>query len=597
MRSPSTRVREWLSYAAAAAVSIYAAVFLLKLWQADLRVPIDYGGDALFNGMLVKSVVDHGRYLHNPSLGAPGGLDLNDFPIFDNLHLFIIKLMSLASHDWALLFNVYFLLGFPLITLSAMAVLRRLGVGTGPAIVVSVLYAFLPSRLIKGEGHLFLDVYFQVPLALLVVLWVCGADPPLTRDRGPGRLPSLELGRGRSWFALAVSVAGASLSVYYSFFTACLLLVGGAWASLTRRTLRNLLAGVVLTGAIVAGLVANSLPTVIYQARHGPNPAVGQRHSGEAEIYGMKIAQLLLPMSGHRVAALRRLRQQYDDRAPLGGENGTTSLGVVGGVGFLALLGLLLGGPRPARPGEDLLRPLVVLNLAAVLIATIGGFGSLIATLVTPQIRTYSRMNVFIEFFALAAVALLLDRLAGRRPRLARIVVPVVLAVGLLDQTSPRMIRAYAATKRAYASDGELVRRIEAAVPSGTMVFELPYVSFPESGPVNDVGGYDQLRPYLQARSLRWSFPTMRGRAGDVWAADVAKLEPSQMIATLTSAGFGGLLVDRSGYADQGAALEAALTAALGVDPMVSVDRRESFFPLRASGGARAALPPWQLAP
>lgn len=480
MRHLSARARSWIAYAAAATISSGAAVFLLKLWRADLRVPFDYGGDALFHAMLVKSVLEHGWYLTNPELGAPGGLALHDFPLFDHVHLLLIKVMSVASKDWALLFNVYFLLGFPLIALSAMAVLRQLGVRYGTAIAISVLYAFLPSRLIKGEGHLFLDVFYQVPLVLLVVLWVCGDDPPVTRDGSRGHLPAFDFRRPRTWIAIVICAASALMSIYYAFFAACLLLAGGAWASMTRRNGRNAIAGVALAGTIVGCLAVGSLPTLIYHARHGPNPSVGQRSSGEAELYGMKIAQLLLPVPGHRIPALRRIRQEYDNRAPLSGENGATSLGFVAGFGFLVLLALLLARPRVAKPDADLLRTLAVLNLMAVLLATVGGFGSLIATLVTPQIRTYSRMNVFIGFFSLVAVALLLDRLQARRPRTAPVVLLLVLGLGLLDQASPRAARPYSAGKSDYTTDGALVSRIEAAVPPGTIVFELPYVSFPE---------------------------------------------------------------------------------------------------------------------
>jgi phosphoglycerol transferase len=469
-----------------------------------------------------------------------------------------------------------------------------MGVRLGPAIVVSVLYAFLPSRLIKGEGHLFLDVFYQVPPALLVVLWVCGDDPPVTRDPRRGNLPGLEFRRPRTWIALGICAVSALMSIYYAFFTACLLLAGGAWASITRRTARNAIAGVALAGTIVGCLAVSSLPTLVYQARHGPNPSVNQRTSGEAEVYGMKIAQLLLPVPGHRIPALRRLRQAYDDRAPLSGENGVTSLGFVGGFGFLVLLGLALAKPRATKPGEDRLRTLAALNLVAVLLATIGGFGSLIATLLSPQIRTYSRMNVFIGFFSLVAVAVLLDRLQARRPRAAPFVLSLVLGLGLLDQVSPRVVRPYAATKSAYRVDAALVGSIEAAVPAGTIVFELPYVSFPEQPePVHRVSSYELLRPYLHARSLRWSFPAMRGRPGDDWAATVSGQTPQAMLEALAFAGVGGVLVNRDGYVDDAATLEAALTIELGVDPILSPDRRKAFFALRNDRPPRAmATPP-----
>src|SRR4029079_4241684 len=117
----STWKRRPGAYLLAALTSILAAILLLQLWKADLRVPFDYGGDALSFSIVVKSVVDNGWYLHTPQVGARFGLDMHDFPFADSLHLLVIKGMSLFTGDWALLFNLYFLLGFPLIAMAAMA--------------------------------------------------------------------------------------------------------------------------------------------------------------------------------------------------------------------------------------------------------------------------------------------------------------------------------------------------------------------------------------------------------------------------------------------------------------------------------------------
>ena len=578
MAATGPKARALADYAAAAGVSILAAVVMLQLWSADLRVPLEYVGDALFHGMVVKSVADHGWYLHNPSLGVPGQLALHDFPVTETFHLLVIKVMALFSGDWALLFNLYFLLGFPLITLSAMAVFRHFRVGFGPAVVGSVLYSFLPSRLLKGEGHLFLDVFYQVPLAVLLMLWVCGPEPPLVRKRETGWWPRPHLRGGRSVAAVLICVLVACTSSYYAFFAACLLMAGGVWASFERRSLANATAGLVLGASIVAGLLANSLPTLLYQHRLGPNREVAIRTSGEAELYGMRVAQLLLPAEGHRVTVLRELNERYSRAAPLVGENRTTSLGLAGVVGFLALLGCLLSGRRAdrPRPRDELLRALAVLNVMALLLATMGGFGSLIA-LVLPQIRTYARMNVLMGFFALFAVVLLLERLQSRHPWLGPRLLPLLLALGLLDQTS-RTLPPYDATKREYTGDRELVRRIEASLPVGAMLFELPYMSFPESGPTNGTHSYDLLRPYLHSRTLRWSFPTMRGRSGDVWAFEMAREEPKAMLADLARTGFAGIVIDRAGYPDRPSKPETELTSLLGEAPLSSRSQRFAFF-------------------
>jgi len=468
-----------------------------------------------------------------------------------------------------------------------MAVFRHFRVGYGPAIVGAVLYSFLPSRLLKGQGHLFLDVFYQVPLAVLVLLWVCSDQPPLVGDRGRRWWPAFELRRARSWGSLVIAGLVASTSLYYAFFTTCLLVAGGIWASIERRSMRNAFAGAALASVIVVGLGANGIPSILYRMHHGPNHAVAERGPLEAEYYGMKIAQLLLPVDGHRLQALRQLKDYYSARAPLAGENGATSLGLVGDVGFLVLLWAAVSGRRSERAADEAMRPLGVLNLIAVLLGTIGGFGSLFALLVSPQIRTYCRVNVLIGFFALFAVVLLVDRLRRWRPRLALGTLPIVLVLGLLDQATPAAVRPYAATKKDYASDADLVRRIEATVPAGTAVFELPYMGFPDSGPVQNMLDYDPIRPYLHSRALRWSYPAMYGRAGDAWARDVSQSMPGRMLETLKNAGFGGLLIDRYGFTDGGCAIEAAFRTALGVEPLVSPNNRLVFFTLAGcEGGA-----------
>jgi phosphoglycerol transferase len=587
-RANRRRLGAIVAYAGAAALSIVAAIFLLELPRADLRVPFDYGGDAFLYSAVVKSILEHGWFWTNASVGAPGVLQLYDYPnvAHESIHLLIVKAMSLFSHDWGLLINLYFLLGFPLITLTAMAVFRRFRVGWGPAMAGGILYAFLPTRLIKGEAHIFLDVFFQVPLAVMLLLWVCGDDPPVA----PG--PRVQAGdhpvadaarrahRRRTLAALGICVLNAGTSSYFSFFMICLLVAGGLWASFERRSPRNLVAGVALAAVTLGTMAAFGLPSIVYHLRHGTNREVGQREPREAEYYGMKISHLLLPVDGHRVTALSRLKERYSSVAPLNNENGSTSLGFVGGIGFVALMGALLSRRRAAQ--HDVVRSLAMLNLTAVFIGTIGGLGALFAFLIDPQIRTYSRIAVFIGFFALFAAMLLLDWLLRRRPRAGLVALPVVLLWGLLDQASLQAARPYESNKGWFKSDRDLVRRIEDRVPAGAAIFVLPYVSFPESAPVRGLTANDQLRTYLHATRTRWSFPTMRARNGDRFARDTSAQAPAEMLRTLVAAGFDGVLIHRDGFADDGTGTEQALTAAVGVAPLVSQNGRLSFIDLTA---------------
>jgi phosphoglycerol transferase len=508
----------------------------------------------------IKAIVDNGWCLTVPQLGAPSVLRLHDFPPqFDSLHLLVIRLMSVFIHDWALIFNLYFLLGFPLIAVSSVAVFRHFGVSRWSAIAASVLYAFLPSRLIKGQAHLFLDTFFQVPFAILLMLWVCG-DLPALRSR-------------RSLVGLLVALLLGATGLYYAFFSACLLLLAGSWAAIVRRSPRNFLAGVTLAAVIGLTVGAQDIPTALYRSMNGVNIEVANRLPGESEVYGLRIAQLLLPISGHRVPYLRNLEDRYKASAPMPGEYLSTSLGIVASLGFLVLLGTsLLGFARTAESlDSNVWRPLASLNLSAVLLGTIGGFGSLFALLVSPQIRTYCRLNVFIAFMALFAVVLLVDRLRRSRPLLADAVAGAALIVGILDQTTH--VHRDPSTAIRYASDGELVSQIEHDVPAGAMIYELPFGTFPES-----LDDYVLVRPYLHSHLLRWSYPAMRGREGGRWAHDTAALDPAGLLSVVRQSGFAGILIDRDIYRDRGAAIESRLVAMLGRPPRVSRDGNLAFF-------------------
>src|SRR5204862_367728 len=75
---------------------------------------------------------------------------------------------------------LYYLLSFPLVTLTALLVLRRLGCAYAPALAVALLYAFLPYHT-RRIGHLFLSAYWLVPPAVLLVVRTYPARSPFAR--------------------------------------------------------------------------------------------------------------------------------------------------------------------------------------------------------------------------------------------------------------------------------------------------------------------------------------------------------------------------------------------------------------------------------
>src|SRR5262249_52791199 len=154
--------------------------------------------------------------------------------------------------------------------------------------------------------------------------------------------------------------------------------------------------------------------------------------------------------------------------------------------------------------GLERLAALSKLNIAAILLGTMGGFGLVFAATVSPMIRAYNRISVYIAFFSLAALALLADairrRLRTRPGRAAfRLALAAALGAGLLDQTTPSLVPDHAGAARVFAGDRAFVRGVEATLPRRAMIFQLPYVPFPENGFVHRMYDYDHFRPYFHS--------------------------------------------------------------------------------------------------
>jgi phosphoglycerol transferase len=575
-----------------ALAALLAAVWVLRLWRGDLGVPFSYRFDSLLHGELVKSVLDHGWYQINHNLGAPFGQQLYDFPQgADNLQLLTIKALGIFSSDYAVVLNLYFLLTFPLVALAAFVVLRRLGASASTAGVCAVLYALLPYHFARRELHLFLSGYYAVPLGCYLVMATLAGVPLFTRRTAASAPRGTGWASRRTLGTLAMCAVLGSASVYYAGFAAILVFAAGALAFAVRRDRRSLTRAAAVIAAIAAMLVINFSPSLLYHLDHGGNDAVAHRRPEEAERYALRLSQLVLPVNAHRVAALRRAKERYANSLkepnPYN-ESYSAALGVVGAIGFLWLVVVAfvtLVGTRWTAIDERFRHAAAGAGIAFGL-ATVGGVSTLIAYWLTPQLRAWNRLSVFIAFFSLLAVALLLDALRRRLgPRPARTalfggLLAAILVVGVLDQTTGEDVPPYRATAAEFHSDADFVAGIERRLPRGAAVFQLPYMGFPESRPINAMTIYDPVRGYLHSRRLRWSYGAMEGRPAD-WSMDLADKPASLAVPAVAASGFDGIWIDRRGYRDGGRGVAAAVGRIVGSAALTSRDRRLLFFALR----------------
>jgi phosphoglycerol transferase len=163
-------------------------------------------------------------------------------------------------------------------------------------------------------------------LVALLALWV---------SRGELWPQQAERSRWRHWrlgLSVLICLVLGATGFYYAFFACFFLLVAGVLAVVQRRDWRGCWLALGLIAIISAGVVVNLLPSILYFSEHG-NVQIVRRQAGEADYYGLRIAQLLLPVRWHRLQALEDLKTEYNQRLFIN-ENDDASLGFVGVLGF-----------------------------------------------------------------------------------------------------------------------------------------------------------------------------------------------------------------------------------------------------------------------
>lgn len=583
-------------YALAALLTLVLVAKLQFLQRITPDVPLGYSGDSILFETWCKTLVEQGWPLHNPALGAPHGQSLHDFPMSDALNFLFFKSFTLFTRNAQVALNLFTAATYVATTLTALCVLRMLGIMYAPALAAALMYSLLPYHFARLDGgHHLLACYYVVPFSILLALWLyLGRLGTNTECPAPSGGRDAEVTPAGRWCAaLLIAVAQGAAGVYYAFFAMYFVAVGGLASALQRRSWRPAVASgllILVTGSTVA---ANLAPSLLYWKEHGMNPAVAARPLCDSELYAFKLCAMLYPMPGHRIGLFNALRDYYDRETFARTENSWSAQGIVANVGFLALLGILIY----RRPVARVLEGLSILNVFGILLGTVGGLGVLFSVLVMPQLRGQNRISVFLSFCSLACVAVLLEaawrRLSTTRLRqyLASGLLILLVGFAMWEQHPYQCRPDYLGVKTQWDEDAAFVSAVESSLPEGAMIYQVPYVSYPESPPVGLLEPYTNLRYYLHSSKLRWSGGAMRGREADQWQKQIAAWPLGEQLQAIAAAGFAGIQVNRAGYDDFGESIEQQLREQLGVEPIVGPGENESFFPLPAAGQAVAQCP------
>ena len=563
-------LRAW-PYLVVAVISLGAALWTYRPWQMAGAIMVP-SGDSLTFHALVQNTIESGWYEIGDRLAAPFVQNNHPNAVTDEFAFAAIgRILAPLTGSAGAAVTWWVVLSYPLAGIAAVMVARYLRLSAAASVIPGVAFALLPDHFIRGEGHYSLATSWVIPLGVLAAVSL--VHPPRYT------------GRRRIWFEVAVIAACviiALVNAYYAVFTGILVAAAGIGALAATRAWRVLMVTAGRGLALVVSLGAAILLDRIYLPSHMGYAAFEvTRSAADAEIYGGKIAAMLLPTSAHRFSFLSDIRKGYDATFPDPAEG--PALGLVASVGFVGLVcwAVLAYWRRPHAKDDLRLRSLAALTWVGLFTYVVGGLGTVWSMFFGGGgLRVWSRMHVFLALLALLAVGIAIDRISRRGFRF--FVVAAVVVVAVVDQTSPMYRPNAALAKSVRAETMSLTAAISAQAGAGAMIYQYPQVNFMIPNRVTaPASAYDGFLPFLYSDHLRWSYGGLQGDPAADWQLPLAARPLADQVTLLAMVGFAGILVDQTtltGTPEQ--AVQVAQT--LGKPDYVSSTGRWDYYDLHA---------------
>ncbi len=537
-------------------VLVIASVFGSFYWgclKNDL--PLSYEGDAFPVMMGIKGYATGEsnpflpRYLHQlnaPFVGAwsdfprekmidwPAGILVRFFGIVNGTSLFVLILQIMAGISFYACGRVI------------------IGIREKQDVLAScaILFGLAPYAFLRNLQHLALTAYWHIPLLITILIWFGWRERVFfSRQQGIA-------------FSCASAFLAGNLNPYYlgPFLIILSLLALG---KLIERQWNDILLFFAVVASAVAGFLIQNIDTFLYIAQHGKNPAAVSRNLWWMVKFGLYFPDLLIPRAHQNEFINKIAWSLYHGRVPqeLWGESQTVYIGIVAGIGFVAML--LLGVAWISARKYEKVSPFFWLGTGIVTFSIAGGLNYLLGAFGFLLLRATARSSIIISCIALYFVCENIPSRIGKKWRISLSVLLVM--VGVWDQLPRYPKWEQKIRERAWAdyqSDARLFPWLESQLQQGAMVFELPVKDYPEMGPVREMGDYEHLRPVLHTKELRFSYGTIKGRGDTDWQKTVASKTPADMIAELERYGFSAILINRKAYKDTANTLKSSFEMA-----------------------------------
>lgn len=552
--------------------AILAIVFVVwglahdRLSPKSWSVPSEYVGDAAQMLTWIQAASE-GHFVPfcsrtNPRLGAPYQANWDDYPMYE---VVLISFLGLVARWFGLITAGAFGMVLSHLTsaISFYLCCRLLRFRREWAAAGSLLWSFTYYHTFRALGHLMLSYDYTVPLAMVCCWWLTAGRRIAPR----GRFFWLCLGSG-----LVIGMGNPyNLNMWLQ-----LLCWGMALRFLLFRRKADLAVGALVLAATTIGFLLANLNTFWYQALHGGNQLALVREYKQLELYALKPVELLLPPPTHRITYLADVSRRYAMAAWVHGEMFSPYLGVVAAASLMWMageFGLRLLNLRQLPRRLSLHAPQC---LWVLLYATLGGGNCLLGLFGITYFRGSNRYSIFLSAIGLLFLVSRMSAITRRWSKLASYGLALGLAgLGLLDQLPPQPGTSAQQTAVSMVNnDRAFGQKLEAILPHGAMIFQLPVMNFIDANPIGECMPYEPVRPYLWTKTLRFSFGSIQGRTREDWQTQLALLPLEQSVPQLERYGFSALYINRKAFKDHNEATLREL-AKLGKTRLIEDDARE----------------------
>ena len=562
-------IEEWKIWLSSAIVCFMLACFIMEgaLWPTK-TFHYCYSGDGLLYSTYIQRLTN-GWFWIEPRMGWPFGSFVYDFPFIESFSFFLLKILHFSG-GFPFAFNAFFVLTFALVFITSYCVLRGLGLSIYLSILCAVSYDFIPYHFMR-IGRLTYADYSVFPL----FFWI-GYKIFIN--------PYKELSFRHIILYMIAMIPMSCFTVYYSAFGCIILTLSGIAGSIRHQTFRNIVISCSLCMTICLTVTLNILPSKIYQTEFGINSFItnANRLPAESEIYGLKLIQLILPSFIHSNKTFSNITHKYySQNFPLVNENRMSALGLLGGLGLFIVAGNFFKN-MSGKKLDSKLSFFSFQTLFLFFMGTIGGGGSIFAFFVTPALRAWNRISICIAFTVLVILFLTFQNWIKKYNLSHRSILFIVLLLGTLVAWDQVPIGPLVPTEmqQNWDADKQFIESVEAALPPGAAIYQLPYIHFPEAPHLYNMPDYSQSIGYIHSKKLNFSYGSIYGREGDLFFHYLSEEPLSKQIEVIRLLGFSGICVDRRGYKDKGETVINELSARFGT-PLRSGNGNNVFFILQ----------------